>query len=213
MPRWTPETLWLDSDAIIIGGGESLHDFPWDILRGEMTIGCNVAYKLGNEICTAVLWSDRQSFKEHHDGLREFNVNGGPVFSDARKFWNDPPADWLYVVSRRPQGLYTDGIGWNGNVGAGAINLAFLLGCKRVYLLGFDMKRVDSRTHWHDEYAKDKKKRDSSYPRFLRSFKTVAQDWRAKFSDREIINVNDDSALKFFPMMSMEEFLAERRVA
>ena len=63
MPLWKPEKVWDDLDAFIIGGGHSLKSFNWDLLKSEMTIGCNMAYSLGQEICKIFIFGDNKWFK------------------------------------------------------------------------------------------------------------------------------------------------------
>ena len=215
MPKWIPEAMWEGSSAVIIGGGDSLRAFPWHCLLGDMTIGCNVAYKLGADVCRVVIFGDDAFFKQHEKGLMDY---GGAVFTNAcpRKLVRSGnPPDWIYYLRREPKGLHLNALGWNGNTGASAINLAFLFGCPKVYLLGFDMKFRQDKKNWHDEYLpKQKKKRRKKlvdpFPAFVLGFDDVVKDWKTKFADREIINVNDDSALTCFPMMSVADFLKER---
>lgn len=220
MTNWTPEPLWEGEDVTIIGGGDSLRNFPWEVLRDTMTIGCNVAYQLGKDIATVVIFGDKGFLLDkkksgrpgkHYHGLQAY---GGPVFCAAKMRDCRLPLDWVYMLKRINKGMYVDAIGWNGNTGAAAINLAFLLGAKRVFLLGFDMhQRKNAKASWHNEYDGDGKNRKASYPKYLLAFDSIVKDWKEKFSDREIINVNDDSALDCFPMMSVSEFLKERRAA
>jgi len=218
MPNWVPEPLWEGADAIIIGGGPSLKGFNWDLLKDEMTIGCNAAYTLGKEVCSVILFGDSSFFKDHQVGLENY---GGPVFTNSRRLLGTK-IPWLLTIPRQSKGLSHTALGWNGCTGAGAVNLAFLFGAKRVYLLGFDMMvqyKVEGQPlteNWHTLYDKKKarknplKKGGSPYPRFLSGFEDVVKDWKEKFSDREIINVNDDTALRCFPVMSVSEFLKER---
>jgi hypothetical protein len=42
-------------------------------------------------------------------------------------------------------------IGWCGNSGFGALNLAVQFGARRIILVGFDM-RVDRGAHWHSDH-------------------------------------------------------------
>ena len=58
MPEWKPEPIWKDQEAFIIGGGPSLRDFDWSLLRDKNTIGCNNAFRLGPDICKICLFVD-----------------------------------------------------------------------------------------------------------------------------------------------------------
>ena len=51
MPIWIPQEKWKDEDVFIIGGGDSLRTFNFDVLKDELTIGCNTAFSLGSDIC------------------------------------------------------------------------------------------------------------------------------------------------------------------
>lgn len=217
MPQWTQEQIWQGMDVIIIGGGHSLQTFPWDMLKRELTIGCNAAYSLGTEVCSVVFFGDASFLKDkdHYAGLVKY---GGPVFTNAPRL--SPPAvktSWLLTIPRQSEGLGETSVGWNGNTGAGAINLAFLFGARRVYLLGFDMHESTA-PNWHELYAKKLREQRRArnlgkhhpYARFLLGFEAVARDWKAKFPDRQIINVNDNTALRLFPIITVAEFLKER---
>ena len=43
-------------------------------------------------------------------------------------------------------------LGWGGNSGFGALNLAVQFGASRIVLVGFDM-RIDRGVHWHGLHA------------------------------------------------------------
>lgn len=214
MPQWTIDPVWKDAEVIIIGGGNSLRDFKWDRIKDESTIGVNAAYHLGQGVCSVVVFGDRKFFVQNKRDLANY---GGPVFTNCRRLLDDP-TPWLFSVPRKPEGLHHDALGWNGNTGATAINLAFLLGATRVFLLGFDMMPGErGKNNWHDHYQDPRKqtekqmKRGHPYDRFLGGFHAVHRDWKEKFSDREIINVSNDSALRIFPVVPVQEFLKGRQ--
>jgi len=204
MPEWKPEPIWQNQDVTIIGGGASLQTFSFEVLVNENVIGCNAAYRLGKDICSVVFFGDNTFLDDHEKGLEQY---GGPVFTCARRCVGSE-IPWLRWVRRTVEGLAVDAIGWNGTTGGAAINLAFLFGCKRVFLLGFDMCEREGKSHWHDAYGPKKVEQD--YPKFARGFEYVVRDWKELCSDREVINVNDNSSLKCFPCISMEEYLKGR---
>jgi hypothetical protein len=201
MPRWIPEPFWEGQDVYLIGGGPSLLKFDWDRIRGKCTIGCNSAYQLGKDICQIVFFGDGSFWKEHNKNLFRFQ---GLVTTNCRTLQCGAP-DWLFVMERRTEGVYQDIPGWYGNSGACVVNLALILGAKRVLLLGYDMKIQDNRTNWY----RDGVKTQAPYKRFLESFRRMAVKIREVFPDQEVINVNDDSDLKAFPTVPVHEFFQE----
>ena len=72
---------------------------------------------------------------------------------------------------------------------------------------------AEGKANWHD--LRHEEEKVEVYERFIRGYKDVVADWKEKFSDREIINITDDSDLDAFPKISVKEhFEAKgRRVA
>jgi hypothetical protein len=202
MPLWNPKPIWKKRDAFIIGGGPSLSKFNWDSLKGRATIGCNSAYTLGPEICNICIFGDKKWFDKFQKDLSKFK---GLVVTNCTSLM-DIDIPWLLKIQREPAGLHTNRLGWNGNTGASAINLALILGVKRIFLLGFDMKLGEGNNpNWHDRIIE--KPKAEVYSRFIGGFKDVVMDWKAKFSDREIINLTPGTALEAFPKADIASFL------
>jgi len=205
MPKWIPEPKWIGQDVYIIGGGTSLKGFDWNLLKGKRTIGCNAAFILGADICNICIFGDTKFFNKYSRDLESFK--GIVATNDPHLQKNDLP--WLWTMPRSSVGLHVNSLGWNYNTGASAINLALILGAKRIYLLGFDMKlSKDKKMNWHKKGC-DKPDENICH-RMNENFYHVFKDWKKKFDDREIINVTDDSALKVFPKVGVKEFWQER---
>jgi len=200
MAHWTPSNCWQGQTAYIIGGGRSLEAFPFGLLAGKNTIGCNSAFTLGPEVCRICLFSDFKFFETYHDQLKEFE---GLVVTTHAKIVN-AKYNWVRTMQRRQVGLYHDAIGFNGNTGAGALNLALILGATTVYMLGFDMKLTNGQSNWH-ALGLDKPN-SAVYDRMMKNFVIVKKDLDNKFPGHRVINVNDDSDLKCFETMSRSEF-------
>lgn len=213
MPQWSPTEIWRGQDAFIIGGGPSLRDFDWSLLRGENTVGCNNAFRLGPEICKVCVFVDRKFIfatenaprKGFYDELAKFPnliiTNDG-----ALRMAKEP---WLFWMPRRPKGLHRDALGFNCNCGATAINVALLLGATTLYLLGFDMHLgMGGEPNYH-EHIIDRPS-EEVYERMLASFGHVRNDLKAKFPDCRIFNVNSNSRLELFPKLDPKMFWAER---
>ena len=202
--RWNPQPFWRGEDVYIIGGGTSLERFDMSLLKHRHTIGCNVAFLEGQEICDICFFGDIKWWELFKPQLIRFE---GMVVTNAPALYSCD-VSWLMTMKRVSKGLALDALGWNCNSGAAAINLALILGAKRVFLLGFDMKLgEDGRPNYHNHRVE--KETPEVYQKFLVGFKDVARDLLIKFPDREIINVNDDSELKLFPMVSVEEHFRE----
>ena len=208
MPSWTPTNEWDGLDVFIIGGGNSLESFDWDLLRKEMTIGCNSAFLHGAEICKLCIFGDFKWFEKFSRELAKYK---GVVFTNVPQLIKRR-IPWLWTYPRKARGLHTDALGWNGNTGAAAVNLALLLGAKRIILLGFDMKlSKDGRPNWHNRVIQ--KPSANVYPKFVKQFEKVKSDLEKKFPGREIINVTDCSEMDLFPKVGIKEFFDERKLA
>ena len=87
-----------------------------------------------------------------------------------------------------------------GNSGAQAINLAYLLGARRILLLGFDMRRAaGTPSHWFGEHP-PALNRPNTYERWVQGMWRMAYDLsEAKV---EVLNGCHDSALPHWPRLT-----------
>ena len=205
MSIWNISPIWKDEECFIIGGGNSLLNFDWNLLIGQLTIGCNNAFQLGTEICKVCIFGDEKWFKHNSKELDSYE---GMVFTNVTAMLNSK-VPYLNTTRRMSKGLHKHALGWNDNTGFSAINLALLFGASPIYLLGFDMKLSNGKHNWHD------KRLDRSgaevYRKFLRNQGKVAKDWREKFPNQQIFNVTDDSDLTCFPKVNVEPFWSKRQ--
>jgi len=101
-------------------------------------------------------------------------------------------------------------IAYGSNSGFQAINLAILFGCERIALCGFDMHGT---SHFFGDHpdaimgVDTQRKRDFS--RFVKYFDAAARTLPAHI---QIINVTPGSTLRCFPIMSLEDGLANCRL-
>ncbi len=96
MPSIVPDRTWPGSEVFIIGGGKSLEGFDWSLLRPELTIGCNDAYLLGEEVCKIAIFGDNKWYLKHKEKLSKFKNR---VFTNANQLQSvDLP--WLYTMKR-----------------------------------------------------------------------------------------------------------------
>ena len=213
MPEWMPEKIWKGQEAFIIGGGPSLRDFDWSLLRGKNTIGCNNAFRLGPDICKICLFVDRKFIfsdrKRKREGFyKELSKFPNWVVTNDRQL-QTCKEPWLKWMPRKTKGLHYDALGYNKNCGASAINLALLLGATTIYLLGIDMHLDgEGNPNWHTHLID---KPDSSvYKRMLTLFNCISDDLPKKFPGCKVFNVNKNSDLNVFPKLDPDIFWKER---
>lgn len=194
----TPD--WKGGDAYIIGGGASLRDFDFSWLRARNTIGANDAFHLKHAICARAVFCDWKWWKVNKWDLELYAKDGGVAYSactDTERF----NLNWLHQFYRIDSGGgqsngisdRRDSVAFNFSTGAVAVNIAYLLGVRRVFLLGFDMTRHAKymTTHWHNHRGNNTPQ--DSYDRFMRGFGALAEGLKER--DVQVFNVTDGSSL------------------
>lgn len=92
------------------------------------------------------------------------------------------------------------------NSGYQAINLAVLMGAKRIALLGFDMKASSGDVHWHGKHPNGlNNPTDLQFQMWLDAFRTMPPDLEK--IGVEVINCTPDTALDCFPLRGLESVL------
>lgn len=228
---WTVPNIWEGGEAWIIGGGRSIrvmaglednlseeklvegvNNFLKPLLERKHIIGLNKAVLLG-EWVDIVYFGDSRFLNWQREALK---ARRGWVVSCAtgmEKF------KWIKTLKRcanRGQGINfnwpRDQVGWFGNTGASAINLAAWLGAKTIYLLGFDgdyNKQDIVDNNWHKcypvGYPTDLKSANRIYNGFRNSFRTIAESLRD--TDVYVKNVTPNSQINDFMQMDFWEAL------
>lgn len=206
MPVWIPEPVWQYREVFLIGGGASLIDFDWELLRDECTVGCNDAYTLGGDICKTLAIGDGKYFEHYKQDLENYT---GTIFTNSPRLFRTR-LPWLWTTRRQAWGLHKEVLGWNSNTGAMAINLALLLGARKVFLLGYDMKPDDKgRTHWCRPPLM--KPNNNTYVDFSKGFVHIAKDLDRVFPGSQVFNITTDSTLETFPKIDFEIFWETRK--
>ena len=197
-PLWTVPPIWLGLDAFILGGGPSLKKVNLEPLEKQHVIAVNNAYALGPwGFC---FYSDCRWIDQHREPLKNFP---GAVVTTCRRHVLDPGVKVLQSVggrgrlSRDPRMLT-----WNLSSGAAAINLAYLLGVKKITLLGFDMRLVDGERNFHRDHHYLNRRYDP-FPRFLSAFPNIADS--LEDAGVEVVNACTGSALTIWPIVNPED--------
>jgi len=227
--------MWEGGECWIIGGGPSIpHEFgvPEDVVEGVLSkelplstyspylspihdkhvIGINAAFYIGSWI-DVLFFGDSQFYLDNKravDAWSKLKVSSGPGVMKRRDIQG---VKYVPRAGSKPVGICSahQAVSWNLNSGAASISLAYHLGVKRIYLLGFDMRLGEQgNQHWHYHYgeaAKFKRRDPKKLPfhRHLDGFKYIADD--AKRLGLEIINVSPDSAITEFPRVKLKDIL------
>lgn len=198
--------MWKGRRCFVLGGGPSLKGLDMSRLRGELTLGTNMAFLLGP---TANLVVDLRMME---------SLAADPRWSAYKglKVWIKPdtpsplsPPDTAVVPCSQDNGRLVwsrslrDGVYTGTNTGIAAVNLAEILGADPIYLLGFDFHPHEGRSaNWHTEYLPDWRTDGSAYGQFLADFNAMAPGIRAR-----IVNLNPHSALRCFPFGNLNDAL------
>jgi hypothetical protein len=206
---WTVPQMWLGKTVFVLGGGPSLKCVDLSPLRDRRVIGCNDAYQFGHEIVDLCWFMDSAWFVKHKKTLSQFRG----LKASCHAITSSVP--WiltmhatnnleLFPYNRQLISRWT-------NTGFSAINLAWLLGAKRIVLVGFDMRRVfnekikDTESNWH---VNNLDKNDATvYRRFLDAAPRLAAALKKTTPDLEVLNATPGSDLHEFPMTTLEEQL------
>lgn len=197
---WCPD--WHGETCIIVGGGPSAKEAPLEKAEGKARcIAVNNGWQLAP-------WAD---ILYAHDGRwwREYGAAAEAGFRGLRIAGPGTAAvDGTVEVVRGYDGivLHPPGrVGWAGNSGFHAFNLALQFNVARILLVGFDMTTANG-THWHADHP-----RHMGNPRA-----NGVEGWRMKMDAAapvalrlgvEVVNCSAVSALQAFPKMGLMEAL------
>ena len=193
------DPLYKGEIIYIIGGGPSLKDFNWDLLKGKRVIAINKAYQFYD--ADVVYWTDSRFYNWNKDELDALT---------AIKYTIQPSANQkdVNVIKRGMQhGLETNPsmLAHGDNSGYAAINLAYHLGAKQIVLLGYDMGNVNGESHFHDGYQVSATA-DATYEnRFMKGFPYLAD--MLKEIGINVWNVSPISKLTCFQRLTIQQAL------
>jgi hypothetical protein len=110
-----------------------------------------------------------------------------------------------YVRQSARPGLGKKEIQSNGNSGFASINLAYLFGCRRIVLVGMDMKLgPKGQRHHHPDHPAPMVQHQT-FSEWV--FKSVVLSRDLREAGCEVLNATPGSALTVFPKVSLEEAL------
>lgn len=210
---------WKDETCFILGGGPSLKGFDFNLIKDFKTIGVNksfikfpttVNYAMDIRFYDMVTYAKDTKWKGLHQQWLAYT--GVKLF--LKRSTKSQFDSSVYIVNHLvAKALSFDlqqGIYGGNNSGFGALMLAIALGCKKIGLLGFDMKvqKIAKKieTHWHGGYGFG---RAESFQSKLDKFKTCFEEFVLAIRKQgiSVVNLNPTSALDCFPREDLKTFL------
>jgi hypothetical protein len=195
---------WSLNTAVVVGAGPSLtseqllHVQHADFVR---VIAVNNAYKMA-PWADVFYGGDFLWWKKHFARIKALKVGA--------QLWTQDGAVAERWQINRIRGVNREGLGrhdihMGGNSGYQAVNLAFLWGCKRILLLGFDMKEgPNGEKHFDGDHEEPLVQRQT-FDQWLLRFEKMATD--LKSVGVSVTNCTPGSALKCFPVADISEAL------
>lgn len=196
---------WERKRVIVAASGPSLSEEVAALCDGEIVLAVNDAYRLFPQ--ADVLYACDAAWWKQNDYVKNFSGERWTSHSLAPK--NDKqnlPHQELFKIiqgkmvpgfSKNPEFIH-----YGNNSGFQAVNLAILFGAEEIILVGFDMRVVENKSHFFGNHKTPL--RDShSFSVWISEFTNASKS----LSGVRIINATPNSALRCFPMVSLEEAL------
>lgn len=191
---------------VCIASGPSLTQEDVDRCFGQRVIVVNDNWKKAPwaEVlyaCDWAWWREYLPAVRRGFGGRLVSQRGGnePIQSD---FCRKHGIEQYPLVKKK--GLGKDHIRAGGNGGHQALNLAYLLGGRRIILLGYDMQKTGGKFHWFGDHPRTLRN-PSAINKWARNFNHIANDMKRE--GVEVINATRETALDCFPRMPIDEAL------
>lgn len=201
---WHVQPEWKGQTVVILAGGPSLTREQVEIVMqvgsGNLdvrVIAINNAYELA-PWADILYFCDDRWYEWHREEVQAFK--GMRVTLENLKLQNEIEVRALRdygVVGFAPR---NDGVSNGRNSGYQALHLAAWLGAARVLLLGYDMRPIDGRQHWHEEHRV--RTPANIFAGWISAFDSIASDLTRR--GVEVINCSPGSALKAFPCMDLQ---------
>lgn len=200
---WSVPPIWRGQTVAILASGPSMSAEVAEQLRGVTCIAINNTFRLAP--WAAMLYAADRAWWLHRDNADAKHFRGLRC-TISREQDGPPPAGVLSLLSSGVIGFDPDPgrIRTGGNSAYQAAHVAAHAGAARILLAGCDLQGG----HWHPEHpAELMQTNDIAFSRWLERWPGIAE------SGAEIINVTPGSALKCFPMMTIEAALARALAA
>lgn len=201
-PEWFPD--WAGETAVLVGAGPSAKDVDLEKAKGTARfIAINDSWQLAPwaDILYAVDWNWWKKF----EGCPDFAGTKVTVEYQATRDWPGIRMLRCPRIGNRFDLTKSDTVGWGGNSGFGALNLAVKFGAKKIILVGYDVT-LNHGVHWHGRHPDWMHNPAENNIKVWRK----ALDGVAPIIANEgitVLNASPVSSLSAYPKMSFEEAL------
>lgn len=228
MENWKIPKLLENGTAYILGGGASIisqfgipsrlvrevregkrsmrtYSQYFECIHDKFVIGVNAAFNLGNWL-NAIYFLDKTFMLTWRGAMAASRI---PAYSALPYTEDERWCVTLNSEARRGISNVPHTVCHNSNSGAAAINLAYHMGATTIVLIGFDMKNVNNKQHFHGEYINSKLERIAEhkmdYEGHIEVFGAIKKD--ADKLGIKIINTSLKSRLRQFEKIPLKEIL------
>jgi len=197
---------FMGKDIYLIGGGNSFKPEMVDLLPHDRVVCINSTYTFFPK-CLALFWMDRGWYIKNYKKMAEREIQYTYYISKNKPQTAKRGYKWIYLHSyshettvKPPQ---LDDVSVTGNnTGCCAIDYLDKMKVNNIYLLGFDCKSIDGKSHSHDAY--NFKLSDRTYTDvFLPCFESLSK----KITHSKVYNCYAGSSIKAFRYKSLNSIL------
>ncbi|MBA7636651.1 hypothetical protein ES703_44272 [subsurface metagenome] len=175
----------------VVGSGESLLEFDFELLRGKNVIAINDMIFRKIPFAQVLVAMDPGWFKRNKKELENFKGIRLTRCGKGRPEWN------YFIDEGKSEDLCA--LRKTGNSGFYALAAALKLGASKVYLLGFDI------TWKKQPYCYDSTREEIREYKRSMHFKDAHLRYFEYYKDFNIINASPDSAITCFPKCELTE--------
>lgn len=196
------------SRCFVVGNGPSLNQLDLSKLQSEVVIVCNLIFRQQLPFQPAYYCQeDKRMLKKFHKEIMAWHVPGMPKFFPAvmQKYVSGADAQLVNFIYGNPNWRFSTAwpreVNWGASVSYMMLQLAWYLGCPKVYLIGMDC----GNGHFTSEqnYYKGFVANPSKWDQVMDGYATANKVF--KDTGRQVYNATPGGNLHIFPRAKYKE--------
>ena len=202
------ENPFFGKNIYLVGGGNSFDPILASRLPRDRVVCINSSYIFFKSFL-ALFWMDHSWYQKKSHKIKNLPDTLFYNISPHNHFNVRTNIKWVKLYSqdykKYPENVSGEGVIGN-NTGAAVIDYLDKMGASKIYLLGFDCKRISGKSHCHSEY--NFKVNETNYNSvFLPCFEELSKNLQTS----QVYNCSLESAIKGFPFKRIERILEEEK--